>query len=439
MQNNRFQPKPPVFTHEGAKSSHISPLETLKRLTMACMLWEDTFYVDGKTVAEQIEEACKQVPRVDIVYLATHIHSNGLLRHIPLLLIIESLKRKSECVQAIYDICTRPDQMTELLSLYWKDGKKPIAAQLKKGLALAFTRFDRYQLSKYNKDAPIKLKDILFLCHAKPKNDQQAQDWKDLINGTLAPADTWEVRLSAGEDKKQSFTELMEAGKLGRLATLRNLRNMQESGVDKKLVERSLMSKTRPILPFQFIAAAKECPKWEDIIDASMVDSCKEKERLMGRTLVLVDVSGSMSDPISSKSKLNRMDAACAFAILLREICYELDIHTFSNQLSPAIPNRRGMALRDSIVNSQPHSGTMLGSCLKLINEQMMTNKNLKYDRLIIITDEQASDFIPNMPIEKRYILNVANYKNGLDNKDNWVKINGFSEASIDYIVEIEK
>lgn len=88
-------------------------------------------------------------------------------------------------------------------------------------------------MNKTNK-SKISLRDVLFLCHAKPKNKQQAQDWKDLINGTL---DVAETKLSEGNDNKKSFVELLEAGKISKLAIVRN---MQEAGVDKLLVESDL-------------------------------------------------------------------------------------------------------------------------------------------------------------------------------------------------------
>lgn len=154
--------KTPVFTHEGSSSSNLFPIQKLRRLTMACMLWEDTFYVDGKTIVEQIQEVCLQLDQFQVLNMALEVHKKGLLRHVPLLLIVSSFKCKNRMKSAfmfddklmmpsdyIEKICSRPDQMTELLSLYWKDGKKSIPAQMKKGLAKAFTRFDRYQLAKY--------------------------------------------------------------------------------------------------------------------------------------------------------------------------------------------------------------------------------------------------------------------------------------------------
>lgn len=450
MKTNVTIRKAPVYTHGGAISSNISPIQRLRRLTMACLLWEDTFYVDGKTIADQIEEVCTQLDQVQVLNIARECHLKGLLRHVPLLLIVNSFKCKNKLIRTdefgvtfqgamdiIADICSRPDQMTELLSLYWKDGKKPIPAQLKKGLAKAFTRFDEYALQKYNRDTPIKLRDVLFLSHAKPKNDEQAELWKRLISNQLKTPETWEVKLSSGEDKKESFSELLAKGKMGKLAIVRNLRNMQESGVDKSLVKDQLLKQKREILPFQFIAASRACPQWEDIIDESMVDSLKDRNKLSDITAIFVDVSGSMTDKISGKSEISRMDAACGIAILLREICESVDTFTFSNQLA-FVPPRHGMALRDSIIRSQPNSGTCLGGALNLFLANK--KKDLVINRVIVITDEQANDIPPRMlGVERCYIINVGTYEHGIKNNGEWLTINGFSEYVIDYIQEIEK
>lgn len=438
MKTNTFQP---IYTHEGAQSSRIGPLAQLKRLTMACLLWEDTFYVDGITIADQISEACKHVKAQQIIDLAVEIHEKGLLRHIPLFLIVQALKKpknkhdKVSCVDAIAKICNRPDQMTELLSLYWKEGKKPLAAQLKRGLAKAFQSFDEYQLAKYNRDTPIKLRDVLFMIHAKPKDKEQEALWKRLVTKELAIPDTWETRLSGGADKKESFEELLTSNKMGKLATIRNLRNMKEAGVDKKLVHSSLMKKSRPLLPFQYLAAAKNCPEWEDIIDESMIQSTEQMEKLPGFTFVFVDVSWSMRDKLSAKSDMMRMDAACGLSIILREICEDGAIFSFSDQLK-SIPPRKGMALRDAIVNSQPHSSTHLGRALSQFFKDEGQEK--RFTRIIVITDEQTADIPPFIPVENCYIFNIAPYENGISNNGQWTVISGFSEQLIHYIREVE-
>lgn len=429
----------PVYTHEGASSTKVSAYDALRRSVMSCMLWEDNFYEDGKQIVDRISDLCQKVSRNQIMLLAQESHTAGFLRHVPLKLIVEGLKKPSDGIRdsdIISLVCSRPDQMTELLSLYWKDGRKPLAAQLKKGLAKAFTRFDEYQLAKYNRDAPIKLKDVLFLCHAKPKDEAQAELFKRIISNTLKTPDTWEVKLSAGNDKKQSFEDLLKEGKMGKLAILRNLRNMHESGVDKDLVSKELIKKSRPILPFQFISAAIAVPQWEDIIDQSMIQSVEDKEKLRGLTVVFVDVSGSMqSGKVSSKSEITCQDAAASLAILLREVCEKYEFFTFSEAIA-LVPPRRGMALRDAINVSQPNRGTHLGKALQVF-EQNRTS--IKVDRMIVITDEQTYDTPPKMSIDRCYILNISTCKNGIKNNGQWETISGFSESYIDYIQEIEK
>jgi hypothetical protein len=434
-----FQVKKPVFTHEGAPSTNVSPIVALRRSVMACMLWEDNFYEDGQSIVDRIEKLCEKVDAQHIAELALNAHKRGFLRHVPLKLIVEGLKKKNHITplaHCIVEICNRPDQMTELLSLYWKNGKKPLAAQLKKGLARAFTQFDEYQLAKWNKDAPIKLRDVLFLSHAKPENDEQAELWKRLIAGTMKTPETWEVKLSAGEKKDEAFAELLEKGKMGKLAIIRNLRNMRDSGVSADLVRRELMKNSRPLLPFQFIQAAKIVPEWEEMIDASMIQALQDKEKMPGTTVLFVDVSGSMTGAtVSAKSQVTHQDAASGLAILLRESCETLDVFSFSDALA-FVPARHGMALRDAIVKSQPNQGTHLGAALRKYLE--IRKKDVKIDRIIVVTDEQLHDVPPKMGIDKCYILNVSNCQHGIKNNGEWTVIHGFSEASIDYIREIE-
>ena len=86
----------------------------------------------------------------------------------------------------------------------------------------------------------MKLRDVLFLSHAKPRDEAQAALWKRLIAGELVAPDTWEVALSSGADKREAWERLLTERKLGALALLRNLRNMQEAQVREELVVESL-------------------------------------------------------------------------------------------------------------------------------------------------------------------------------------------------------
>ena len=262
-------------------------------------------------------------------------------------------------------VIQRADELCEFVAIYWKDGRVPLSAQVKKGLAAAFPKFDEYQLAKYDRGGPIKLRDVLFLSHAKPRDDAQAGVWKKLVWGKLATPDTWEVALSSGADKRAAWERLLAENKLGALALLRNLRNMREASVDEDLVLKALRSmKTDRVLPFRFLAAARYAPQWEAALEEAMLKSVAAQTKLPGRTALLVDVSGSMTASLSRRSEMLRTDAAYGLAVLLREIGERVNVYSFSDNLVE-VPARRGFALRDAIDKSQPHNGTYLGKAVE--------------------------------------------------------------------------
>src|SRR4029077_17126401 len=94
--------------------------------------------------------------------------------------------------------------------------------------------------STCSRPPPVKLRAVLFLCHAKPVDAAQAELWKRLVAGELATPDTWEGALSAGADKREAWERFLAENKLGALALLRNLRNMAEAKVDEQLVHTGL-------------------------------------------------------------------------------------------------------------------------------------------------------------------------------------------------------
>jgi len=421
-------------SHEGAPARHISPEMQLRRSVLACLLWESQFYEDGVEIAGRIAELVPKVAAEKVAALAFEAREQSKLRHVPLLLVREMARHKTHRA-AVSDtlarVIQRADELAEFVAVYWKDGRVPLSGQVKKGLAAAFPKFDEYQLAKYDRGGPIKLRDVLFLCHAKPRDEAQAAVWKRLIWGRLTTPDTWEVALSSGADKREAWERLLREQKLGALALLRNLRNMLEAGVDEPLVLNALreMSAAR-VLPFRFLAAARHAPRWEEALEQAMLKSLASADKLPGRTIALVDVSGSMTAPLSRRSEMQRTDAAYGLAVLLREVGREVAVFSFSDSLVE-VPARRGFALRDAIDTSQRHNGTYLGKAVEELNRRE------KYDRLIVVTDEQAHDTVP-APHGKGYVINVASYKNGVG-YGKWTHIDGWSESVIEYIRALER
>jgi 60 kDa SS-A/Ro ribonucleoprotein len=421
-------------TQEGGRAWRLSPELELRRSVLACLLWEEQFYEDGVAISGRIQ---KLVPRVDaerVASLAVEARERMKLRHAPLLLVREMARHKSHralVAKTLERVIQRADELAEFVAIYWKDGKSPLSAQAKKGLAAAFCKFDEYQLAKYDRAMPVRLRDVLFLCHAKPRDEMQAELWKRLVEGKLSTPDTWEVALSAtrGKNKREAWERLLAEHRLGALSLLRNLRNLHQAGADEELVFSELARmKTGRVLPFRFIAAARQAPQWEEALEKAMLASVSAQEKLPGHTALLVDVSGSMTAPLSRRSEMLRTDAAYGLAILLREIADKVSVYSFSNSLA-RVPARRGFALRDAIDTSQPHQATYLGAAIRGIEKG--------YDRLIVITDEQAHDNVPH-PEGRGYVVNVASYKNGVG-YGKWIHIDGWSESVVEYIRELEQ
>ncbi|MDH5325716.1 MAG: TROVE domain-containing protein [Gammaproteobacteria bacterium] len=420
-----------TYTHEGAHAENLTPVQELRRTVMSCLLWENTFYESGMDIAQRLESLVAKNKAEDVAAIAVLARNDYRLRHAPLLLACALAKHAQGKVvgDTVYNVIQRADELAEILAVYWRHGRRPLSAQMKHGLARAWHKFNAYALAKYDRNGTVKLRDSLFLCHAKPKDKAQEAVWKQMIDGTLTSADTWEVNLSAGKDKKSTFERLLREKKLGYMALLRNLRNMRDADVDKQLVFKALAdgAERSKALPFRFVAAANAVPKWEHAIDKAMQLAVTGMRPLRGKTVVLIDVSGSMTWKLSQKSDLNRIDAAGALAALVAGIAEDYEVHTFDTQVYE-MPSRKGLALLDAIKRSGG-GGTYLGKAVTRMNQ-------LQYDRLIVITDEQSSDPVP-APKGKGYMINVASYKNGVGYGP-WVHIDGFSEAVIGFMQEYE-
>ncbi len=219
-------------TYEGAPAlPGLSPLKELRRAVLSCLLWEDMFYADGESIADRITTLAAKVSIEDLSALAIEARTDHNLRHAPLLL-LDALTRRAAEINAspvtrrytrlgssliadtIAATIQRPDELCELLAIYWRKGKHPISSQLRKGLAKALPKFSEYSLAKYDRDDKVKLRDVLRIARPTPKDEAQSQLWKRVVTRTLQTPDTWEVILSgakaAGLSKKEAWEKCID-------------------------------------------------------------------------------------------------------------------------------------------------------------------------------------------------------------------------------------
>lgn len=438
----------------GALAAKQSNTALLRRAVLANLLWEDVAYMDGVKVAEEIQRLIPLCPAIDVYNIALEARTMQKLRHTPLFLAVEMCKypeHKMFVQDLLPQIITRADMLTDFLAIYWKDGKKPIANQAKKGLAKAFHNFNEYKFAKYDRDAAIKLRDVMFLCRPKPENQYEQDLFKKVADRTLATPETWEVLLSTGKDKKESWTKLISEGKIGGLAMLRNIANMRRANVDKKVINEGLEKlKSSMLMPLDFLKAFRMNPEFGRQIEDAMINSYANLPKLKGKTLFIVDVSGSMGARMSEKSDFTRYDAACAMAMLAANQCEDYEIvctagndytHTGAHEHIPY--PQKGFGIFEQIRETNKNigiGGIFTRQCLEWCNDKF---KGQKFDRIIVFSDSQDCD-----PYTRRtpkpfgtynYICDVSAHTKGVNYRGTWdAEISGFSEHFITFIAAME-
>ena len=460
----------------GARAAVQKPEALLRRSVMANLLWEDAFYEDGHTIADNIAALVPQVEAEACAKIAVEARFDQKLRHVPLLIVREMARHtphKHEVGGLLPRVINRPDEITEFLSIYWKDGKCPLSAQVKKGLAAAFWKFDEYALAKYDRPTEIKLRDVLFLVHGGKRSEgafrvagaidnpsyKRGPTYRHvdslagkIVDGKLATPDTWEVALSGSEgtNKKEHWTRLITEKKLGALAYVRNLRNMIEAGVGRAIIKEGLRAVNPAwLLPLNFLSAAKAAPDFQRELEQLMWKCFSFFTKLRGHTVFVVDVSGSMQEPMSGKSTMNRLGVASALTMLASEMCEDVSIYVTAGADYTRIHNTRklrpyrGFAMCEAVqgaLHNMGGGGIFTRQCLEFIKDDQ---GGQEVDRIIVVSDSQDCDYpdkrIPAPFGDRNYIIDVSPHSRGIAYDGVWdAEISGWSERFLHYIAELE-
>lgn len=358
-------------------------------------------------------------------------------------------------------IVLRGDDATEVLAYYLNTFGKPIPNSLRRGLRDIFATFDQYTLAKYKGEGnTVKMRDILCLCRPKPRDDAQSKLWKDLLEGKLAPAYTWETELSRKGNKKETWEELIASKRLPYMAALRNLRNIVKAEPDNIgdilniLADPEIVRKSKQ-LPFRYMSAYREnqfagsriLNTLEDAADAAV----NNLPKIPGRTVIAIDTSGSMSCRVSSKSDVRCCDIAMLLGLIANRICEDAIVYTFDTDIRQLNVNARGGLLHNAINLSACGGGTDMG-----LPFEKMLREHVKCDRVIILSDNQCNS--GNSWYRHKTVESLADEYRKQSGNDIWVHavdlegygtqqfdgaktniISGWSEKVFDFILLAEK
>ena len=385
---------------------------------------QDTMYKSGTDTLKRVNELVKKISDKKFVAKAAIFARNefgmrSISHAVAGELALDASVKGQPWTKTFYNnVVRRVDDMLEIVSYVWKDGKKPLPNALKKGFAQAFSRFDGYQLSKYqNNNSGLKLVDLVNLVHPVP-TARNKEAFDALINGKLKNLTTSQTALTnigqvaENEEERATlrkgyWTDVLTNRTLGYTDLIRSLTKIAKDAPeavdlavamlkDEKLVAKSL------VMPYQMYIALKMVEKevgatsvgrkllkgLEDALELS----CKNVPDFGGKTVVIVDRSASMSSPLSSVNNgiMSMAEAGTLMALFLARK-NDCDFVIFGETAAqvPYNPN-------DSILTSVKTLMSYNASSNKY-NVGHSTNFHAafnvlkeKYDRIIIFSDMQG-------------------------------------------------
>ncbi|KOA19210.1 hypothetical protein CLHOM_23160 [Clostridium homopropionicum DSM 5847] len=446
----------------GHEAYEMKSKEKLVTQVLTSLFNEDKFYGDNsETLVQTVREVIKEDPRF-VANLCIYARKEMHLRSISHVLIGELARfqsGKAYVRRAMNKSIERVDDMTEILSYYINTYGKPIPNSMKKGLSDRLSTFDEYQLAKYNRDGSVKIKDIMCIVHPKAKDEKQNDMYKRLLEGKLETPITWETQLSARGNSKEVWEELIENKNLGYMAMLRNLRNIIKANVSninkvyEFLAEKHNVEKSK-LLPFRYYSAYKMLMREGigtsrifDTLETAIKHSTANIEKLLGKTLISADVSGSMNCPISKKSNMTCAEIAVLMMALANYICEETITTTFDTNIYMSnLSTSNGIIANANSIRVQGG-----GTDISLSIRYLLRNK-IFVDRIIILSDNEINRgyrvVCQKYVDEYRRKINPEVWIHAIDmqgygtqqfsgNKVNLIA--GWSEKTLDFINKVEQ
>lgn len=464
-------------TFEGAPGFARDAKSELFLLAVTNMVGERTFYENASNRDNRYADLIHTVAVADADWTARFLawlRSGANMRSASLVGGLEAAKALIDAStpggrQIVDSVLQRPDEPGEALAYWTATYGRAIPKAIKRGIADAAARLysERSVLKWDTASKGYRFGDVLNLVHAKAKANWQADLYRHILDrrygrdealpdslrtvaanrairrqasedpSVLLDAEalrgsamTWEDALSlAGSqvDKARLWEAMIPS--MGYMALLRNLRNFDESGVSDKAAQAVAARLSDPDevarsrqFPMRFLSAYRAAPslRWGYALEQALDASLANVTELPGRTLVLVDTSGSMGATFSRDGSLMRWDAATVFGLALARRCETADVVSFSGGWYGAgtkvFPTKRGESLLKS-VDRWKTGGYFIGGGTDTAGA--VRGHYAGHDRVVILTDEQAYahygvDATSVVPAERMvYTWNLAGYQHG--------------------------
>lgn len=397
----------------GFAAYKMTDKEQLVTAALTTMFGEPKFYGSTDNEIVKLASKCAKSDPAFLSKLACYARNVGNMRSVSHVLTAVISREAHEFTRrTIRNVVVRPDDITEIMSCYESMYGKPFPNAMKREVADVLQRFDEYQIAKYNGGSKsLKFRDVLRITHPVPKTKEIESLFNKVLNDNLETPYTWEVELSTRGNTKEAWNELIASEKVGYMALLRNLRNIVKSGADIQPVLATLsdpeqVHKSRQ-LPFRFYSAyrtlSKESlitPEIHRALEEAIVSSIDNMNQITGRTLIAVDVSGSMGSTVSARSDIRCCDIASLFGAMASRLCEDATVCYF-DAAGGWQSNSKGYRIAhygkyDSILeicanNAFSGGGTDLSLPMKFALTEDKSVNLKPFDRIIYFSDNECN------------------------------------------------
>ena len=365
-----------------------------------CSFFDDKKFYGNNTedMKRTIQSVIKSDPEfvAKLAVFARREFNMRSVAHILTAYLAHEVEGKSYTRSTVKGVSLRGDDVTEIMACYLNLFGKPIPNALKKGVNDVLQGFDEYTIAKYKGEGKaVKMRDLLCLCRPTPKDGAQSKMWSRLLNNELETPYTWETELSAKGNNAKTWEALIDSKKVGYMALLRNLRNILKanpSNVNKVLeyIENPEAVRKSKQLPFRYLSAYKELAniggsRVFDALENAVEASVENMPKLDGTTVIAVDISGSMSDPVSAKSEVKCYEIAMLLGLIANKICDNSVFYVFNTGIEKYAVSRRSGIL-ETAMRSKCGGGTNM-----FLPFQKMIDDNINADRIIILSDNECN------------------------------------------------
>jgi hypothetical protein len=463
--------KAAVLTAEGAPGFVRAPRAELFLLGVANMVGEDTFYEGAADRDRRFRELIASVAVADPDWYARFVswlRTGALLRSASVVAALEGARAQVAAgvpgSRSIVDAALqRADEPGEALAYWLGRYGRALPKPVKRGIADAAVRlYHERSLLKYDSDgSTVRFGDVIDLCHPVATDERQGDLFRHALDrrhnrGNAVPESlavlaaraelmalpveqrrevtdpqvlgragmTWEAL--AGWRQTAMDAKAWEAviPTMGYMALLRNLRNFDQAGVSDtvaevvaaKLSDVDEVAKSRA-LPMRFLSAYNAAPslRWAYALEKALQHALANVPALDGRTLILIDTSGSMNSAFSKDGTLRCWDAATVFGLALAARAHNATVVSFSDatKVFPAVLGESVLAS----VRRFKEGGYFVGGGTQ--TERAVRAHYAGHDRVVILTDEQAhwhgsANVAAAVPAQiPVYTWNLAGYRVG--------------------------